>query len=876
MSKELSSVPTLEKDNYPEWTRKINAYFRLNNLYNIVHGRELRPADSSANQPDWDKRAMQAAGAIEMSLDNTNATHIHGIEGNATAMWMKLESVHNSRTPGSRFNAMDTFFNIKKEEQEDLRSLVTRAKAAMQVIKSLRPVGTTSAPGLPTVVVTSTSGNSTSLPSTSAYTLETLDEELVIMALLRALPEDYSALRSSLFIQDTLTLQMVENAFQAEDNQRQHSTHETATALQTSVTRKSPSLSTSHRQSSTPPSSSSAPLNGPRQHKNNLTCFFCKNPGHHEADCRVKKNAQENYLKRRSNNANATSVTTSDADTETTEEFAASASTVPIPTNAQSDLNADTGATRLMMGNENFFSSLRPMVQTIRLANGAPIQSKGEGDVVFQPWVNGRFDPSLIVFPNVLFAPNLQSNLVSVLTLVRKHGYEVRINKERMEFYNGGILRMTAHINSNCVAYLNGRVIPAEVANAVSTCPLNRELWHRRLAHINLNTLESLICLNLLNDLQLDSNSKPDPICTPCISGKQTRAVHTTPGTRSTVLLHRVSTDLHGPIHTEALPSRAKYWMSFVDEASGYVFLSLLRTKDEAFEAFQRYKTMAENQTAHRIKHLHDDKGGEFVSEKFQRFCDEAGIMREHTIRATPEQNGRVERVNHWIAEGTTAKLIEANLPPSFWGLAALACVHEMNRARIHEKKTPYEHWHGERPSVKRLRIFGCAAYVHVQKDQRRALEAHTKKCIFVGYPSNRTGWMFWDQSSRKLIYSDSAIFDERNFPGTKLPKETTPELLPELQFELVDERPTEQNVPAPPELPAENPLAPIPLPKEHPPPLHDPPHDEHPLILVGGQPVPPPEPPAGNPPAPPIPRRAPLSRELRALLDETNFEKRL
>jgi len=185
--------------------------------------------------------------------------------------------------------------------------------------------------------------------------------------------------------------------------------------------------------------------------------------------------------------------------------------------------------------------------------------------------------------------------------------------------------------------------------------------------------------------------------------------------------------------------------MPFVDEASGYVFLSLLRTKDAAFEMFQRYKAVAENQTGHRIKHLHDDKGGEFVSEKFQKLCDAMGIVREHTIRATPEQNGHVERVNRWIAEGVTAKLVEANLPPSFWGLAALTCVHEMNCAQIHRNKMPYEHWHEEKPSAKQLRVFGCAAYVHVQKDQCRALESHTRKCIFVGYPSDRTGWVFYD-----------------------------------------------------------------------------------------------------------------------------------
>ena len=582
------------------------------------------------------------------------------------------------------------------------------------------------------------------------------------------------------------------------------------------------------------------------------------------------------YLQGRATQANAVSETTPDAKTDGDEEFAGNASTIPIPSNARSNLNADTGATRSMMSDKHVFSDLRPLVRTIRLANGAQIKSKGEGSVVFQPWVDGKFTPNLITFPNVLFAPDLQSNLLSVLSLVQRNNYEVHINNDRMEFYRNGTLCMAARIDSNCVAYLDGRIVPAETANAASTLPLNRELWHRRLAHINLNTLNDLIRHGLLEDLQLDSNVKPDKICVPCISGKQTRAVHTAPMIRSDILLHRVSADLHGPIHTEAFPSRARYWMPFVDEASGYVTLALLRSKDGAFEAFQKYKALAENQTSCRIKHLRDDKGGEFVSKNFQEFCDAAGIVREHTIRATPEQNGRVERVNRWIADGVTAKLAEANLPLSFWGLAAHACVHEMNRARIHRGKTPYEHWHGAKPSVKRMRVFGCAAYVHVQKDQHRALEPHTTKCIFVGYPLDRPGWMFWNPQSKKLVYSDSAIFDEREFPGTKQLMEPKLDLLPDVQLMHQTQ---DVDVPAPHRQPddaepAHQQGAAIPH-------QGDDAVADVPAVIVGGQPVHHPMPlqnaPANGNPPPPAHKRRPRvgAHELKNLLDTKYYEKR-
>ena len=64
------------------------------------------------------------------------------------------------------------------------------------------------------------------------------------------------------------------------------------------------------------------------------------------------------------------------------------------------------------------------------------------------------------------------------------------------------------------------------------------------------------------------------------------------------------------------------------------------------------------------------------------------------------------------------------------------------------------------------MRIFGCMAYVNVQKDKRRGLQSHTQKCIFIGYPAQYKGWMFLDLETRKELISDTAVFDERVFPG--------------------------------------------------------------------------------------------------------------
>ncbi|CCA76549.1 hypothetical protein PIIN_10542, partial [Serendipita indica DSM 11827] len=287
---------------------------------------------------------------------------------------------------------------------------------------------------------------------------------------------------------------------------------------------------------------------------------------------------------------------------------------------------------------------LLPMQQNARQLNWLMergYSQKGEGDIVFQPWIDGSFSSDLITFPNVLFAPDLESNLVSVLSMARNRGHEICINSKQMEFYIDNKLRMTARIDANCVAYLDGRVLTSEKANAASTVKLDRSLWHRRLGHYHHEGVDTLIRQNLVRGLKLDSNAKPNPICAPCIAGKQTRAPHTLPATHAIAPLDCVFIDLKGPINVESIPHRAKYWMAMVDNTSNLVTLSLLHSKDGVLKAFCEFHKLAENQTGQRLVHLRDDKGGEFSGKEFDQYCISAGITRERTIVATPEQNGQ-------------------------------------------------------------------------------------------------------------------------------------------------------------------------------------------------------------------------------------------
>jgi hypothetical protein len=121
--------------------------------------------------------------------------------------------------------------------------------------------------------------------------------------------------------------------------------------------------------------------------------------------------------------------------------------------------------------------------------------------------------------------------------------------------------------------------------------------------------------------------------------------------------------------------------------------------------------------------------------------------------------------------------LYEAQLPPSFWGEALAAQIHVWNRLPTSSLKrmTPHEAWFKRKPDISHLRVWGCLAYVHVQKDKRRSLAPHMEKCVFVGYPSGYKGWKFYNPSTQKYIICERAEFDERVFPGLTKYKSTSP-----------------------------------------------------------------------------------------------------
>ena len=176
-----------------------------------------------------------------------------------------------------------------------------------------------------------------------------------------------------------------------------------------------------------------------------------------------------------------------------------------------------------MTPHRNWIKNYQPLVIPIQLADHKVIYSAGVGNVQFSPEVDGKYTRTL-EFTKVLHVPALHSNLLSVLYLTQNKNFTVTIPRDRINFIQNKILLFTVSVNGLNTAALNGTVIPIlKFAKVSNTSILDVSLWHRRFAHLNLDSVKLLIRSDLVDGLTIKSSEKPHTICEPCLAGKQHR-----------------------------------------------------------------------------------------------------------------------------------------------------------------------------------------------------------------------------------------------------------------------------------------------------------------------------------------------------------------
>ncbi|GJU54297.1 retrovirus-related pol polyprotein from transposon TNT 1-94 [Tanacetum coccineum] len=287
-------------------------------------------------------------------------------------------------------------------------------------------------------------------------------------------------------------------------------------------------------------------------------------------------------------------------------------------------------------------------------------------------------------------------------------------------------------------------------------------LWHRRLSHLNFDTINLLSKYDIVTGLPKLKFVK-DHLCSSCELGKAKRKsfkTKTTPSSKRRLqILHM---DLCGPMRVESFNGK-KYVLVIVDDYSRYTWTHFLRSKDETPEVLIDFLKLVQRGLHAQVRTVRTDKGTEFLNKTLHAYFAQEGIEHQTSTARTPEQNGIVERRNRTLVEAARTMLSAAKVPLFFWAEAIATACFTQNRSLIisRHEKTPYHLINGQKPSVKFFHIFGSLCYIIIDGKNLDKMKEKGNACIFVGYSTQSRAYRVYNKRTRVIVETIHVNFDE-------------------------------------------------------------------------------------------------------------------
>ena len=100
--------------------------------------------------------------------------------------------------------------------------------------------------------------------------------------------------------------------------------------------------------------------------------------------------------------------------------------------------------------------------------------------------------------------------------------------------------------------------------------------------------------------------------------------------------------DVCGPI-SPSTPAGNMFFLLIVDDYNRFMWLVMIKRKDQVFSAFKEVLTSMEVEKNKSLKVFRTDRGGEFKSNELEEFCKVKGIQRQMSAPYSLQQNGVVE-----------------------------------------------------------------------------------------------------------------------------------------------------------------------------------------------------------------------------------------
>ena len=274
------------------------------------------------------------------------------------------------------------------------------------------------------------------------------------------------------------------------------------------------------------------------------------------------------------------------------------------------------------------------------------------------------------------------------------------------------------------------------------------------MGHIGVKGLHSAVDGIPFDDASLPSCSictRANIKCSPFPSKTQHRATN---------LLERIHCDICGPLPSSY--GSYRYFVLFICCYSRYIFLYPMKTRDEAYQHFVNFRTLAQNFSGQQIKILCVDNAPELIKGQLEAYCKSTGISYEKTVPDSPSQNGVAERCNLTLASLARAMLLDANLSEWSWPFAIQTAAHIKNRvphSNLPPHTTPFQFWYRCKPNLSYMRPFGAPCTSHILPTPNPKFAPRGESGRFLGYTKDAKGYILWINGSVK-IRRDVAFHD--------------------------------------------------------------------------------------------------------------------
>ena len=161
-------------------------------------------------------------------------------------------------------------------------------------------------------------------------------------------------------------------------------------------------------------------------------------------------------------------------------------------------------------------------------------------------------------------------------------------------------------------------------------------------------------------------------------------------------------------------PTGFRYFVTFVDNYSRTTWLYLMKIHSELFSHFCAFCAKFHTRFHISVQNLRSDNAKEYLSEQFQSFMLQNGILHRTFCVDSPSHNGVAKRKNG-LLETTRALLFQMHVPKHLWvDVVSTACflINQMPSSVLDWAtpfQTPFPH---KSLFPIKPRVFGCTFFI--------------------------------------------------------------------------------------------------------------------------------------------------------------------